>query len=762
VYFGYDTLDYAGTTEAVTVNLGAGTGTGFTAIAGVESVWGGSGNDLLIGDAGANNLVGNAGLDTLIGGDGSDNLNGGGGADSLDGGAGDDWLNGSDGADHLTGGPGADTFAWSTADPAAIVFGDRITDWESSDWIHVADLDANTSIDGNQDFTFLGLGSADQTVGQGELKYYYSGGNTFLVGNATPDNQADFQIEINGEHALTIDDFFGVVAPNAAPSTPTDSDAAANSVAEGAASGTTVGLTASATNIGGGTITYSLTDDAGGRFAIDPNTGVVTVADGTLLDYETATSHQITAQASDGTASSTQTFLIAVTNVAPTVPADTDAALNTIAEGAENGTSVGIWAQSADPGGGTVIYSLTDDAGGRFVIDPRTGWVTVLDGTLLDFETATSQQITVAASDGVATTAQTFTIDVSNVNGTTLTGRGFADTLTGTSEDDTLDGGSGADTLNGLAGDDLLIGGAGTDTMNGGLGNDTYVVANTTDIVNENPGEGTDLVQSSVTYTISDADVENLVLTGTGTINGTGNATTNTITGNTGNNFLAGLGGADVLNGGAGTDTATYAASTSGINVSLATGTATGGDAAGDSFVSIENLTGSGFNDTLEGSFGTNVLNGGAGIDTLSYANADAGVNVSLANTAVQNTGGAGTDTLSGFENLTGSAFNDTLRGTSGNNVMTGLAGNDTLTGNGGNDTFVFDVGADTITDFSAGAAVGDVIQFDSSIFADFDAVIAASTNVGANVVIDAGDGNTLTLNAVQIATLNANDFLFV
>ena len=70
---------------------------------------------------------------------------------------------------------------------------------------------------------------------------------------------------------------------NAAPSTPTDSDAATNSVVEGAAIGTTVGITASAIGVNGGTITYSLIDDAGGRFAIDPNTGMVTVADGTLL-----------------------------------------------------------------------------------------------------------------------------------------------------------------------------------------------------------------------------------------------------------------------------------------------------------------------------------------------------------------------------------------------------------------------------------------------------------------------------------------------
>ena len=69
------------------------------------------------------------------------------------------------------------------------------------------------------------------------------------------------------------------------------------------------------------------------------------------------------------------------------------------------------------------------------------------------------------------------------------------------------------------------------------------------------------------------------------------------------------------------------------------------------------------FNDTLEGNSGTNVLAGGAGIDTVSYQHALAGVTVSLALTTAQNTLGAGTDTLSGFEHLIGSAFNDTLIG---------------------------------------------------------------------------------------------------
>ena len=119
----------------------------------------------------------------------------------------------------------------------------------------------------------------------------------------------------------------------------TDANSATNTVAENVATGTIVGLTAQATDADAGTtISYSLTDNAGGRFAINATTGVVTVANGSLLDYETATSHNITvlATSSDGSTNS-QVFAIGVTNVNdnPVVgPTDTDANANTVVENA--------------------------------------------------------------------------------------------------------------------------------------------------------------------------------------------------------------------------------------------------------------------------------------------------------------------------------------------------------------------------------------------------------------------------------------------
>ncbi|MGO6689611.1 RTX toxin, partial [Rhizobium leguminosarum] len=157
---------------------------------------------------------------------------------------------------------------------------------------------------------------------------------------------------------------------------------------------------------------------------------------------------------------------------------------------------------------------------------------------------------------------------------------------------------------------------------------------------------------------------------------GQSNGGNETFKGLGGSDVLKGGAGADVLDGGTGNDTASYAGSTA-VNVNLATGAATGGHATGDKFVSIENLTGSSYNDVLTGNSGSNVLDGGAGADK--------------------------------------------LNGGLGNDKLFGKAGADILTGGGGGDTFVFNVKPDNISvdhirDFSS--AAGDKLMLDHSIFA--------------------------------------------
>ncbi len=208
----------------------------------------------------------------------------------------------------------------------------------------------------------------------------------------------------------------------AAVATPVDNNVAANSVVENASNGTIVGITAFASDADATTnaVTYSLTDDAGGRFAIHSTTGVVTVADGSLLDYETSTSHSITVRATSADLSTAdQSFTINITDVnegAVSAVVDSDASANTVVENSSIGTSVGITATATDPDGTDfVTYSLTNSAGGRFAIDANTGVVTVAGA--IDREAAASYTITIrATSSDSSFTAQTFAISVADVN----------------------------------------------------------------------------------------------------------------------------------------------------------------------------------------------------------------------------------------------------------------------------------------------------------------------------------------------------------
>ena len=266
---------------------------------------------------------------------------------------------------------------------------------------------------------------------------------------SAPNHQYSITVQAS-DGSLTASQSFTIGVSNVAPSTPADADTTANSVAEGRSRRRTlVGITAfllstdpgnstvnsitaasTATLPGGASIvnvpsgspvSYTITSDSsGGGFKIDSATGVVSVADGSKIDYESAPNHQynITVQASDGSLTSSQSFTIAVTNVAPSTPTDSNETANTVAEGAGVGTLAGVTASSTDPNGPAVSYSITaDSSGGGFTIDSATGVVSVADGSKIDYESAPNHQysITVQASDGSLTTSQSFTIAVTNV-----------------------------------------------------------------------------------------------------------------------------------------------------------------------------------------------------------------------------------------------------------------------------------------------------------------------------------------------------------
>ena len=186
------------------------------------------------------------------------------------------------------------------------------------------------------------------------------------------------------------------------------------------------------------------------------------------------------------------------------------------------------------------------------------------------------------------------------------------------------------------------------------------------------------------------------------------------IVGNDADNVLTGNAGADSIDGQAGNDTAAYSGSDAAVTVNLATGSASGGHAEGDTLTSIENLTGSAHDDTLTGDVGNNVLEGGAGADALDgaggtdtavYTSSNAAVRIDLAGATA--TGGHATgDTLTNIENLTGSRYGDLLTGDAGPNRLDGGAGNDRLTGNAGADTLIGGPGADTAVYADSAAAV--------------------------------------------------------
>ncbi|MFM6005777.1 MAG: hypothetical protein ACKPA7_19130, partial [Sphaerospermopsis kisseleviana] len=147
------------------------------------------------------------------------------------------------------------------------------------------------------------------------------------------------------------------------------------------------------------------------------------------------------------------------------------------------------------------------------------------------------------ATNSLTINANSTTNQIANITGTTVLGFEYFD----------LSQFAGAVNFTGTAGNDLIKGGAGADTLKGGLGNDYYYVNSTADSITENLNEGTDLVYSTVTYTLT-ANVENLTLQGTTAINGTGNELNNSIIGNAGVNTLTGGTGADTLTGGLSND----------------------------------------------------------------------------------------------------------------------------------------------------------------------------------------------------------------
>ena len=370
-------------------------------------------------------------------------------------------------------------------------------------------------------------------------------------------------------------------------------------------------------------------------------------------------------------------------------------------------------------------------------------------------------------------------------DGDTLEGGDDRDWLFGDDGDDDLDGGEGADRLEG---------GAGADDLDGGLGGaDLAVYKKSAAGVTVDLGAGTG----------SGGDAQGDTLTGIERVMGsdhgdtlTGDANANLLIGRGGDDVLTGLGGRDKLrgdagedelyggderdvldggadddildggdgddrltggaggddiDGGAGEDTALYTGSGSGVTISLAAGSASGGDATGDTLTGIEHLTGSDHGDTLRGDSGANTLNGRGGADILfGFEGNDRLI------------GGDGDDTL--------------LNGAEGRDVLTGGGGRDFMIGGADADRFVFREGdtglgaaADRIDDFEAGVdrIILRSIDADTTTGGDqaftFGGTLTLSQSGGDTIIALDTDGDTVAdaeIHLTGLLTLTAGDFV--
>ena len=711
---GTNTLDYSLVSEpGVNANLALGTGVQANGqtdqFTNIQNLTGTAGADALTGNTAANVLVGGAGNDTLDGGDGNDTLDGGAGDDALTGGAGTDTVSyataaagvtvslGETGA-QATGGAGTDTLS-GFENLTGSAFNDTLT---GSAGTNLLTGGAGNDTYVVQDTTDVVTELANQGIDTVLSSVTYTIGanveNLTLTGTAA----------INGTgNALD-----NVITGNAGINTLTggagnDSYIVQNTadvVTEAASAGTDTVQSSVSYTIGANVenLTLTGTDAISGTGntldnVITGNAGVNILAGGTGNDtYIIQDAGDIVTEAASA---GTDTIVSSVSY--------------TISANVENLTLAGTANLS---GTGNTLNNVIVANAGDNLLDGGAGTDTVSYAAALSGVTVSLAVTTAQATGGSG--ADTLT------GFENLTGSAFNDTLTGSAGTNVLTGGAGddiyviqdaTDVVTELAGqgtdtalssvtytiganvenliltgtaaingtgnalDNAITGNSGVNTLAGGAGNDTYIVQNTTDVVTEAASAGTDTVQSSVTYTLG-SNVENLTLTGTDAISGTGNTLDNILTGNAGVNTLAGGTGNDTYIIQNTTDVVTEAASAGTDTIVSSVSYTISANVENLTLTGSANLNGTGntLNNVITANSGDNVLDGGTGTDTVSYAAALAGVTVSLAVTTAQATGGSGTETLAGFENLTGSAYNDTLTGAAGANVLTGGAGNDT------------------------------------------------------------------------------------
>ena len=629
------------------------------------------GNDTLSGGAFDDVIDGLDGDDVISGNGGDDLLYGGAGVDRLDGGEGNDTLNGGAGNnDILIGGAGADILDGSD--------GFDFASYRTSTAGLRADLAGPATNTGDAvGDTYVSIerleGSAFNDILRGDDN------NNFLEGGAGAD---DLRGRGGFDMASYIFAASGVTASLANPAANTG-DAAGDTYVE------IEGLVGSA-------FADTLTGDGSGN-ALRGNDGADVLDGGLGIDMAEYTNSAVGVTADLGNAA----------NNTGHAAGDTYISIENL-RGSNNGADI-----------------LRGNGGDNNLEGANGNFADTLDGAG-GFDTASYSialtGVTASLANPTANTGDAAGDVYISIEG--LQGSNFNDVLTGDDNNNTLSGGNGSDTLNGGLGNDtlnggdgnndVLVGGAGADVNNGGNGNDfasyqTSAVALTVDLLTTSNNTGDAVGDTYVS-------IERLI----------GSAFNDTLSGDNNGNFLEGGQGADVLDGRGGGDYASYIFATGGVTANLASQAGITGEAAGDTYTSIENLAGSNFADTLigdnnnnvlRGNDGADVLNGSGGTDWAEYIGAAAGVTADLGNSG-NNTGYAAGDTYISIENLRGSnTAGDTLRGDGLQNFLEGGQGNfvDVLDGAGGNDFAAYGGATAAVTaslanpSINTGDAQGDV-----------------------------------------------------
>ena len=642
------------------------------------------------------NGIGNTLANTLTGNTAINSLSGGVGADTIDGGA---------GADSMVGGADNDTYKVDNA-------GDKTVESASEGIDTVESIVTYTLMAEVEQLTLKGTAAINGTGNTGNNTITGNAAANTLEGKAGTDvlvGGAGNDIYVVDDTGDTITELSGGGTADTVQSSATFTLAALAQVENL----TLIGIAAVGT---GNALTNVITGN-GSANTLDGGTGVDTLIGGAGNDTYVV-----------DVAGDVVTELATVGAGIDTV--QSTAASYTLAANVENLTLTG---SSAINGTGNTLANTINGNAAANTLDGSTGADTMSGGDGNDIykvDIAGDRTVEVAGqgTDTVQSSV-TYTL-MANVENLTLAAGTAAISGTGNELANTITGNDAANTLDGKGGVDTLI---------GGKGNDTYTVDNTADAITEldTVGAGTDSVQSSATYTLS-VNVENLTLTGTSDINGTGNTGINVITGNAGANILSADAGADTLSGGLGNDRLD-----GGTGVDSMTGGAgddayvventsdkvveffnEGTDTVESSAttytlaVNVENLTLTGVAD-IDGTGNTlaNIMTGNAGANDLTgLAGNDLYYVDNAADTVIEAVS-AGTDTVSSsvtytlaanVENLTltgttnlngtGNALDNILTGNSGTNVLTGLDGNDTYVVDHLSDTTVEETGKGTDT----------------------------------------------------------------